>query len=141
MFCASLLTACGLAYPVSRAPIGDPIHAARALSDAPAAVRDSPVAESCGEFILDQGESVPTDAVQCLSAAANANQDAELAWTDPTTEGDPIVHFAFVTGNGTDDVVVYTTNEFDSYGGEFGWTKSSCSDLAAAISALGCPAP
>lgn len=140
MAAASLLTACVQTYPIARAPAGDPIQAARELPDAPDAVRDGEAAVSCGEFALGQGEELPTEAVQCLSRAALADEDAELAWTFPTTEGDPMVYFAFV-GDGDDEVTVFTTNAFDSYGGDPGWTKNSCMDVVVATSPLGCQLP
>lgn len=90
----SLLSACAQSYPSPRAPDGDPIEAAQALSDAPDVVRASGPQESCGAFVLGQGETVPTDAVECLSAAVSSGEPAELAWSLPTTEGDPIVSFA-----------------------------------------------
>ncbi len=134
------LAGCAQSYPIPRAPSGDPIVAAAALPDAPDAVRDGDPETSCGAFVLGQGEVVPADAVECLIAAQAADDDAELAWSFPTTEGDPIVQFAVVTA-GSDEVTVYTTNAFDSYGGDPQWTKSSCNDLVAATSLTGCPAP
>jgi hypothetical protein len=137
---ALLLSACAQTGPVARAPEGDPIQAARELPDAPPAVRDGDTTDSCGEFVLDQGESLPSDAVQCLSAAVATDAIAELAWSFPTVEGDPIVSFAFVE-DGSDEVTVFSTNAFDSYGGDPAWTKSSCSDPAIATSPTGCSAP
>lgn len=133
----SLLSACAQSYPIPRAPDGDPIEAAQALADAPDVVRTSDAEESCGAFVLDQGETVPTDAVECLSAAVASGEPAELAWSFPTTEGDPIVSFAFA-GTGAEVVAVYTTNAFDSYGGDRQWTQTSC-DPATATSPTGCP--
>lgn len=134
------LASCVQSYPIPRAPDGDPIEAAAALPDAPDAVRNGDPESSCGVFVLGQGEVVPADAVECLAAARAANDAAGLAWSFPTTEGDPIVQFAVVTAD-SDVVTVYTTNAFDSYGGEPQWTKSSCSDIVAATSLTGCPAP
>ena len=131
-----LLSACAQSYPIPRAPDGDPIEAAQALSDAPDVVRASDAQESCGAFVLGQGETVPTDAVECLSAAVSSGEPAELAWSLLTTEGDPIVSFAFA-GIGA-EVAVYTTNAFDSYGGDPQWTETSC-DPATATSPTGCP--
>lgn len=87
--------------------------------------------------MLDQGEAVPAEAVGCLAAAVSSGEPAELAWSFPTTEGDPIVSFAFA-GNGA-EVTVYTTNAFDSYGGDPQWMKGSC-DPTTAASLTGCPA-
>ena len=123
-----------------RAPDGDPIEAARELPNAPDVVREGDAADSCGEFVLDQGESLLARAVQCLDAALAAQRQAELAWSWPTIEGDPIVHFAFV-GSPYQGVVVFSTDEFDSYGGRSGWTESSCADVATATSGGECPPP
>ena len=132
----TFLPACAQSGPISRAPDGDPIEAAKALSDAPDLVQASDPDGSCGAFVLGQADSVPTDAVECLSAAASNGASAELAWSFPTTEGDPIVSFAF-TGDGA-DVTVYTTNAFDSYGGDPEWAQRTC-DPATATSRTGCP--
>lgn len=82
---------------------------------------------------------MPADAAQCLSTAVSANGKAELAWTLPTTEGDPIVYFAFVE-EGNPEVIVFITNAFGSYGGDPRWTTSSCTDAIVAISLIGCVA-
>lgn len=134
----SLLSACAQSYPTPRAPDGDPIEAAQALSDAPDVVRASDAAESCGAFVLGQGESVPTGAVECLSDAVSSGEPAELAWSFPTIEGDPIVSFAFA-GSGA-EVAVYTTSAFDSYGGDPQWTQTLC-DPVTATGPTGCPPP
>jgi hypothetical protein len=121
-------------------PGGDPIQAARELPDAPEAVREGDAADTCGEFVLDQGESLPASAVQCLDEALAAQRQAELAWSQPTVEGDPIVQFAFV-GSQYPGVVVFSTDEFDSYGGHLGWTEFSCADATVATGVGECPAP
>ncbi|MGW9345975.1 hypothetical protein ACWGR3_31015, partial [Streptomyces albidoflavus] len=79
----SLLSACAQSYPIPRAPDGDPIEAAKALSDVPEIVRFGHAEESCGAFVLDQGETVPTEAVDCLSAAVSSGEPGELAWSFP----------------------------------------------------------
>lgn len=132
----ALLSACAQSYPIPRAPDGDPIEAAKALSDAPDSVRASHADASCGKFVLGQGEAVPAEAVECLAAAVSSGEPAELAWSSPTTEGDPIVSFAFAGSNA--EVTVYTTNAFDSYGGDPQWTRGSC-DPTTAASLTGCP--
>lgn len=134
---ASLLTACAQAHPVPRAPDGDPIQAARELPDAPDAVREGTAAESCGEFVLPQGGTIPADAVDCLATAASLRQSAELSWATPTVEGDPIVYFALVA-DGSDEVTVHTTNAFDSFGGDPSWTTKMCTTAAVATSPDGC---
>ncbi|MFI8631910.1 hypothetical protein ACIGEP_04850 [Microbacterium sp. NPDC077663] len=119
----ALMGSCA-SYPIPRAPDGDPILAARALSDAPDVVRAGDAERSCGAFVLGQGEELPQESLTCLVQAANAGQHAELSWSSPTTEGDPIVSFAFTAEGG--DVTVYETNAFDSYGGGQTWTQTSC---------------
>lgn len=132
-----LLSACAQSHTVRRAPDGDPIEAAKALSGAPEVVSASEPENGCGVFILNQGDDgPPPEAIECLSAAASSGEPAELAWSFPTTEGDPIVSFAFTEGSG---VVVYTTNAFDSYGGEPQWQRTSCEAITA-TSLTGCPA-
>lgn len=129
---ALLITSCVGSVPgsSSRPPEGDPIDAARALSDAPAVVQGGVAENTCGEFVLDQGGVIPAEAVACLTMATE-KEEAELAWSYPTTEGDPIVYFAYVA-TWNEGVVVSMTNEFDSHGGEFGWTQQSCPDATAA---------
>jgi len=136
---ALLLSGC-VQGPASRAPSGDAIDAARALSDAPAPVRTSDAKNSCRVFAVAQGHALPSAAVNCLKAAVSDNQPAQLAWSYPTTEGDPIVSFAFVEASSA-QVTVYTTNAFDSYGGDPRWAQSTCSDPAIATSPMGCPTP
>ena len=43
---------------------------------------------SCGEFTLDQGESIPQEAVDCMS---EGGEDRALKVTVASVEGDPIV--------------------------------------------------
>lgn len=131
----SLLSACAQSGPIPRAPDDDPIEAAKALADAPDEVRASDAGASCGAFVLGQGEAIPTEAVECLAAAAGSGERAQLAWSFPTTEGDPIVSFAFAAEGS--DVTVYTTNAFDSWGGDPQWTRSTC-DSSTATSLTGC---
>ena len=129
---ALVLTSCTRSVPgfTNRAPDGDPIDAARALPDAPGVVRQGNAATSCGEFVLGQGEELPAEAVACLSAATE-KEEAGLAWSHPTTEGDPIVYFAYVA-SWNQGVGLSVTNEFDSYGGDHGWASLSCPDATTA---------
>lgn len=123
---ALVLTSCTTsAYPTPRAPSGDPIQAARALPDAPGAIQGAVAAATCGQFALGQGEDVPAEAVACLDASAAGGSEAELAWSRPTAEGDPIVYFAIAAPR-NENVVLFRTNHFDSYGGSFGWTTQAC---------------
>lgn len=132
--CALLLTSCvgSVQGFTNRAPDGDPIDAARALPDAPGVVQEGNAEISCGEFVLGQGEELPAEAIACLTAATE-KEEAELVWGHPTTEGDPIVYFAYVA-SWNEGVGLVITNEFDSYGGDHGWTQLSCPDAATATS-------
>ncbi|SMH50984.1 hypothetical protein SAMN06295885_3644 [Rathayibacter oskolensis] len=129
---ASALSGC-VPGPSSRAPEGDPIAAARALPNAGGVIKDG--ARSCGEFVLEQGEDVPEEARDCLVAASVAGEPAELAWSTPTSEGDPIVSFATVgLGRG---IQVYTTDAFDRHSRiedptspGAGWSGYACDDPA-----------
>jgi hypothetical protein len=130
---ALLVTSCAGSWTgfTDRAPDGDPIDAARALSDASGVVQEGDAATSCGEFVLGQGEELPAKAVACLTAAT-AKKEAELAWSYPTSEGDPIVYFAYVA-SWNEVVGLSMTNEFDRHsGGDYGWTSLSCPDAATA---------
>jgi hypothetical protein len=113
-----LLSGCTAQYTT---PPEDPIAAARALPDAPAAVQNGD--GSCGELELGEGEDLPASAVACVM---NAPGSAELAWSTPTTEGDPIVSFAQVSAD-FDGVHIYRTSAFDNFGAE-GWAASACVD-------------
>jgi len=135
-----VLTACSGG---SSAPESDPIRAARELRDAPVIVEEGNAADTCGEFVFDHGEAVPVEAVSCLDAAMIAKEEAELAWSSLTDEGDPIVHFAY-TAPGKAGIAVSVTNEFDSYAGDHGWTAGLCPDATTATSAFNdesCPRP
>lgn len=125
----TLLSGCSLA-PVSAGPVQsphphDPIAAARSLAGTPALVRESRE-PSCGEYALGQGETLPEAARTCLGQAVDDHVDAALAWSHPTTEGDPVIAFAFVRA-GEPDVLVSETSAFDSYGGAGDpWSWSRC---------------
>jgi hypothetical protein len=130
-----LLTGCASA-PVSRAPEGDPIDAARALPDAGGIVSIGDATGTCGEYVLEQGEELPPEAGACLVDASARGEAAELAWSTPTSEGDPIVSFAFVGGTAT-RLLVYTTHAFDRHSGleeplspGESWTGHACDDPA-----------
>lgn len=118
----------GTVFPTGTPP-ADPIVAARALGDAPDAVRAE---ATCGELELDQGEVLPDAAIACISDALAEGEAAALAWSSPTVEGDPIVSFAVVE-EGASRIAVHTTSDFDRYGPP-GWTLERC----AAIAAHGC---
>jgi len=107
----------------------DPIAAARELVDAGGVVKSGDATATCGEFVLPQGVELDPAALDCLADASAAGASAELAWAYPTTEGDPIVSFAFVRP-GVEGVETYTTTAFDSYGGGAvgSWSGTLCPD-------------
>lgn len=136
---ALMLAACS----GSPAPEGDPIRAARALRDAPLIVQEGNAADTCGEFVLDQTELVPINAVACLDTAAAAGEEAELAWSSLTDEGDPVVSFAY-TAPWNAGIVFSLTNEYNSYADDHGWTTGLCPDATTATSDFSpetCPGP
>ncbi|MCU1403868.1 MAG: hypothetical protein JWQ43_171 [Glaciihabitans sp.] len=122
----------GCSTPIPSAPADNPIAAARELRDAPEVVREGSAADTCGEFVLDQGDGVPVDAIACLDAARQEEKIAELAWSSLTMEGDPIVRFAFAAPY-NEGVVVFTTYAFDSYVRDPRWSTQTCIDTTAAI--------
>ena len=136
---ATLLVAPGIALALLTAgcassvgptpPPDDPITAARQLPNAGGMVKSGDATPTCGEFALPQGVQLDPEALDCLAEASAAGASAELAWSTPTTEGDPIVSFAFV-GPGIDGVETYTTTAFDSYGGgvDGSWSGTLCPD-------------
>ena len=85
-----------------------------------------PPPASCGEYTLDQGESIPQDAVDCMS---DPGDGATLKVTAPTVEGDPIVTTYTAYRNGTIQVTIDATK--DRYGG-----GTSIQHCAEAVSVL-----
>ena len=109
-------------------PAGTPqtgtIAAARALDDAPDAVR---ARATCGELELGQGEELPAAAIACIDAALEAQDAAVLAWSTPTTEGDPLVYFAVVEA-GAASIALHSTTDFDRFGSP-GWHVDRCASI------------
>jgi len=142
---ALLLSGCASApAPESRAPEGDPIAAARALPDAGGIVSIGDATGTCGEYVLEQGEELPAEAGACLVDAYARGEAAELAWSTPTSEGDPLVSFAFVGGTAT-RLLVYTTHAFDRHSGlekplspGESWTGHACDDPADLLGTSDC---
>jgi hypothetical protein len=128
-FALTLLTAGCASGPAAAPEPDDPIAAARELPDAGGVVKSGDATATCGEFVLPQGVELDPAALDCLADASAAGASAELAWAYPTTEGDPIVSFAFV-GPGVEGVETYTTTAFDSYGGGSAgsWSGTLCPD-------------
>ncbi|SFS18806.1 hypothetical protein SAMN04487783_2742 [Agrococcus baldri] len=131
--CGLALAGCASAGPTAPTsdadvqvhPPGTPqagaITAARALDDAPDAVG---ARATCGELVLDQGEELPAIAIACIDAALEAQEAALLAWSTPTTEGDPIVYFAIVETGGS-SIALHSTTGFDRFGSP-GWHVDRC---------------
>jgi hypothetical protein len=100
-------------------PTSEVIASSRDSATAPADFRDRTTLPSCGDFELGQGESLPANAVDCLKNAGE--EGAELAFSQPTTEGDPIVYF-YRVGPADAGVELFIDGTKDSYGsGE--WTN------------------
>jgi len=110
-------------------PSANPIfEEARALPSAPLALKQSRNPIYCGEVVLDQGESVATEHLECLQNFLGA-EDVEFAFSRPTTEGDPIVSF-LIGAPGSDEFDVYTTDHWDKWGSDE-WLHHRCPISAA----------
>lgn len=93
---------------------------------------------SCGEFVLDQGETMPAAGWDCL--AEHVEDGAELVEVVPTTEGDPIISY-FRVGPEIDGIEIFFDSSFDKFGsGE--WEHQVCElDLSSGSAVIGaCPA-
>ncbi len=104
----------------------DPIEAARTLADAPGWV-SAPTGTDCGDVDLTADRSLPDKALECLSAARAAGDEARLAWIERTTEGDPVPYFAKTEKSG---LTIVSTSAYDSFG-QGGWSENECSEIAA----------
>lgn len=105
---------CSSSFPGPQNVPKDLFAAARSSTEAPDGFIDRVHRESCGEITLDQGASLPPDAVDCINAAIGA-ADAQLAVVAPTTEGDPIVTF-YRTSASTPGVELFVDAEYDRFG-------------------------
>ncbi|WP_157508909.1 hypothetical protein [Luteipulveratus halotolerans] len=76
----------------------------------------------CGSVVFEQGPypGLPDGPLSCMRRARAAKATAELRVTRPTTEGDPIVTYFRVLGDG--QVEVYADNTADSHG-PADWTR------------------
>ena len=83
-----------------------------------------PPPASCGEYTLDQGEGIPQEAVDCMSAAGG-----KLIVTTPTVEGDPIVTTYMGLAGGGYEVTTDMTQ--DRYGG--GTSMMLCPDAVSVV--------
>lgn len=114
-------------------PSTDVIAAARTLPSAPEAVRADAGRLNCGEFVLDQTKEVPSEALACLTD--HLGTDVELAFSRPTTEGDPIVYFVIGVAQqrqpaGADrSLDVFRTSHWDKFAGtddRDSWWRTTC---------------
>jgi hypothetical protein len=81
---------------------------------------------SCGSVVLVQGESLRRDArseLDCLRAALEAAEGAELKVRFPTVEGDPITEYYRVTPAGGTEIYVDSTQ--DAFGAQE-WSFARC---------------
>ena len=90
---------------------------------APVEFTDRAPLPSCGEIVLDQGETIPEDALDCMEAAVEAD-GGELKVTSPTVEGDPIVTY-YRVGPGIDGVDMFIDGTADAYGAGT-WIHENC---------------
>ncbi|MHC2997965.1 hypothetical protein [Microbacterium sp. HJ5] len=124
LLAAVLLSACAGPGPAAGgAPPGDGsggTSAATPGAGAPDAFTNRDPLPSCGSVELDQGETIPQDAIDCLSQAGAGG--AELVVTMPTVEGDPITtYYRALPGGG---IETFSDMTQDSFGG--GWGHEVC---------------
>ena len=106
------------AGPVDTDP-GVAIRRSRTSAAAPAAFRARSGLRSCGDVVLGQGDTIPVQAITCLSRS-----DRELAVASPTVEGDLIVTF-YRTSRGTKGIQVFADTTRDRYD-PGGWSRTRC---------------
>lgn len=70
--------------------------------------------QDCGTLVLQQGQEVPREAVQCFVEAVTARRPARLVVTLPTVEGDPVTTTYAVAIDGR--VEVTTDARADRFG-------------------------
>ena len=104
----------------------DPVASARQFDGVPRWVR-SPTGTDCGQVDLGSDGTLPEEALRCLDHISREGRTGTLAWTERTTEGDPVPFFAQVDGTA---VKVASNSAYDSYA-QGGWTESTCAELAA----------
>lgn len=113
------LSGCTTAAPTPESP--DVI----AVDAPPEAFSTRAPLESCGIIELEQGESIPQQAIDCMKETAAA----ELAVTSPTTEGDPIVTYYRVDARGLE---IWTDSTRDQWSNS-GWTLETCPDAMSIV--------
>jgi heat shock protein HslJ len=104
------------------------IDQTRWLDDAPAEVADQSGRTSCGEELLDQGEELSAEALDCFAAGLRT-AGVELAFTTPTVEGDPIVYFV-LGGADSDRISIWESSHWDNFGAG-AWYHRTCAGSAA----------
>ncbi len=123
------------AFPRDQTLPSDLFAAARQSEKAPDAFSSALPRESCGDVTLNQGEKIPTTAVECIDTAIGTIE-AELVVVSHTTEGDPLVAF-YRTAAGTRGVEIFTDGEFDRFGPKT-WTHQNCPQTKTLTSLQGC---
>ena len=102
--------------------------------EAPSTFTERVAFASCGEILLDQGETVPGSAWVCLDAATDTG--AELVVEMPTTEGDLVVTY-YRVGPSIDGLEVFRDATRDSFGPGT-WSHELCPETTAVSEPLGC---
>jgi hypothetical protein len=127
---ALVLVGCVIPYPgpTGNPPPEDPITSSRNSPAAPATFRERAELASCGEVVLDQGESTPDDAAACLDAGFASG--AELVVVGPTTEGDPVVSY-YRVGPAIQGMEIFIDSTLDQWG--FGWSHQMCAEATSFI--------
>lgn len=120
---ASVSPSTGQTIMVSPSAVANPIARSRELPDAPASVTERAGRFDCGDIELGQAEQPPATAIACLTAHRGIT-DAELAVSQLTDEGEPIVTFYLVKAEG-ETIEVHTTNHWDTYS-QRDWLRGSC---------------
>ena len=123
------------AVPGDQTLPSDLFAAARQSEKAPDGFSNALPRKSCGDVTLNQGEKIPTTAVDCIDAAIGS-LEAELVVVSLTTEGDPVVAF-YRTAVGTLGVEIFTDGEFDRFGPKT-WTHENCPQTTTLTSLQGC---
>ncbi|HEV7166519.1 MAG TPA: hypothetical protein VGN49_00965 [Micrococcaceae bacterium] len=99
------------------------ISDSRSSASAPDAFRSRQPLPNCGGIVLDQAQSVPQTALDCMASAAGA-AGAELALARPTSEGDYVVTF-YRVGASISSVEVFVDATRDQFGKQE-WRQGSC---------------
>ncbi len=118
--------------PGSR-PVPTPVDKSRIISEsrtsvaAPEAFRLRPRLPSCGDVVLEQGQTPPQAPLDCLDSASTAG-GAEFALARPTSEGAYIVTF-YRAAPSIDGVEVFVDATRDQFGQQE-WRQGTCPSVA-----------